>query len=283
MKNDAASQFALRALERNGYSRRLRPAALGSLLQRLTLPLDRRRIITLDSGLRLYLDPLSHLGEAILRRGEYEPTNSALISDNLSPGDVFLDVGANEGYFSALAGRRVSPGGMVIAVEPQSRLRDILEINLHINEISRFEVVTHALGGPAGAEAELNLWPASNTGASSLARRYRFSAASERVSFVSFDALLAKTPAGHVDLMKIDVEGFEHEIVTSILPRLREGAVRKLMIEYHSTILAANGHSREALQDAIVSAGFAAERAEEDGPTSWVFYRWKGDGAAGGR
>jgi FkbM family methyltransferase len=277
MKNDAASQFAREALERNRYARRVRPAVLGSLLQKLTSPLERRRIVTLDSGLRLYIDPLSHLGEAILRAGVYEPENTALVARSLARGAVFLDVGANEGYFSALAGKMVSAEGMVIAVEPQSRLRDIIEINLLVNEVSRFAVVPQALGGPAGSHADLNLWPSFNTGASSLATRYRFSRSAERVSFASFEALLARTPAGRVDLMKVDVEGFEHEVVISALPHLRRGAVSKLLVEYHPAILAANGDSQEAVHATILSAGFAVDPEERVSPEGSTFYRWRGE------
>ena len=54
-------------------------------------------------------------------RGIYEqPMQEAVIS-NLSAGDVFFDVGANIGFFSLIAARRVGPEGHVYAFEPVPR------------------------------------------------------------------------------------------------------------------------------------------------------------------
>src|SRR5215467_8450810 len=48
---------------------------------------------------------------------QYEPDVRAALLHFLKPGDVFLDCGANIGYFSVLAGHLVGPEGQVIAIE----------------------------------------------------------------------------------------------------------------------------------------------------------------------
>ncbi|MEO6238809.1 MAG: hypothetical protein ABIQ52_17575, partial [Vicinamibacterales bacterium] len=48
----------------------------------------------------------------------YEPELAAAVRDALRPGDVFLDIGANVGFFSILAARLVGDSGRVVAFEP---------------------------------------------------------------------------------------------------------------------------------------------------------------------
>ena len=45
----------------------------------------------------------------------------AIFNSELASGQVVLDIGANEGVFSALCGKIVGKDGLVIAIEPQSR------------------------------------------------------------------------------------------------------------------------------------------------------------------
>ena len=131
--------------------------------------------------LNLYVDPLTMLGHDILTNGIYEPDIIKIFKSEINKGDIVLDVGANEGIYAALSGKLVGDQGLVIAVEPQSRLRDIIDINLALNRVANCIVYTNALGGPDDEEITLHLYPAMNTGASSILRRYRFSRKTEKV------------------------------------------------------------------------------------------------------
>lgn len=48
----------------------------------------------------------------------FEPESLDFISDHLKPGQTFLDIGANIGYFSLFCSKIVTPSGRVIAFEP---------------------------------------------------------------------------------------------------------------------------------------------------------------------
>jgi len=88
--------------------RRLRPAALATHLKQLLR--IKRVIVPTDVG-SFFVDPVSHLGDSLIRDGRYEPNMEAALRRHLRPGGTFVDVGANEGYFSVLGGRIVGPGG----------------------------------------------------------------------------------------------------------------------------------------------------------------------------
>ena len=65
----------------------------------------------------------------------YEPgaTNAVLM---LGAGDVFVDIGANSGYFSVLAALRVGARGRVFAFEPNPAVRRQLERHIGLNAIA---------------------------------------------------------------------------------------------------------------------------------------------------
>ena len=59
--------------------------------------------------------------------GSFEPNEFAFLDGVVRPGMTFIDVGANEGYFTLFAARRVGRAGRVVSVEPSSRERRQLE------------------------------------------------------------------------------------------------------------------------------------------------------------
>jgi|SRR3989344_1060277 len=55
---------------------------------------------------------------SIYRQKLYEPETAQKIYSLLKPGDVFIDIGANFGFFSLLACKKMKNSGLVIAIEP---------------------------------------------------------------------------------------------------------------------------------------------------------------------
>jgi hypothetical protein len=105
-------------------------------------------------GAGLKLIPMK--GDREITLGAYEiPVQKALI-ENAQPGGVVYDVGANVGYFSLLAARRVGPEGRVYAFEPVARNAAAIERSARANGFHAVEVFEKAVGAADGA-ADLNL------------------------------------------------------------------------------------------------------------------------------
>jgi hypothetical protein len=89
-------------------------------------------------GFRIGGDQALIMPRCIYWFGVWEPPLSDWIRRALRPGDVFVDVGANIGWFTLLGARAVAPGGSVVAIEASPdtarRLDEALALN-HIDNV----------------------------------------------------------------------------------------------------------------------------------------------------
>jgi hypothetical protein len=73
------------------------------------------------------------VGRGLREDGFWEPVTTKLIETLLAPGMVFVDIGAQIGYHTLFAARRVANTGRVFAFEPDKRHLDLLNRNLYEN------------------------------------------------------------------------------------------------------------------------------------------------------
>ncbi|MBX9945502.1 MAG: FkbM family methyltransferase [Reyranella sp.] len=184
--------------------------------------------------------------------GSFEPNEFNFLDRILKPGMVFVDVGANDGYYTLFAARRVGPEGRVVSVEPSSRERGHLERNLARNGIGNVTVVPSALGAAAG-HADLHLAHGVHTGHNTLGRFAHddvVPASVERVPLETLDAVVARLGLPRVDVVKIDVEGGEANVIAgahNVLTKMRP----VLMMEVSDGALRAQGSSEAALLERL--------------------------------
>jgi FkbM family methyltransferase len=237
---------------------RLRPALFASLLKRL---LGVRRVLArLPSGRSLWVDPVSQFGLTLLSESAYELTMTELLRLVLRPGDVFLDIGGNEGYFSVIAATLGRPV-RVFCIEPQSRLQNVIVKNLEINQVSEVSVHQLALTDHEG-EIELYCSPSTNTGSSSLFAsalpRVMRSASwlfKEKVRCTTLDSFVRENQLDRIRLAKIDCEGAEIFIIRGACQTLREKRIDFLALEYHPHIFGNN--EGKQLDEFLHSCGYA--------------------------
>ena len=251
---------------------RLRPASLSAFFLKLFGPEERRRIVRTDDGIRVFADPFSNLGQSILHDNVYEPETGAIIRGILRPGDTFLDIGANEGYFSALAASIVGERGTVIAVEPQERLCDLIRLNMELNGRGSLHVFNNAIGGDDGEIGTINLWPLLNSGASGMAVRYRFSRKVQQVRFIRPETLLRSADSQQVTLAKIDVEGFEPEVVAHLIPLLRMRRIDQILLDYHESQLRERNIDPRSVHEDLAAAGYGPAGPTPPSLSSYVLY-----------
>jgi FkbM family methyltransferase len=206
---------------------RVRPQPLVSTLKRLLGV--KRRVVTTAQG-TFYVDPVSGFGHSLIAVGAYEPGMVQVLRKYLTGGATFVDVGANEGYHSVVASTIVGPSGRVIAIEPQSRLLPVLSKNLEMNKCPNVTVVRSAVSDRKGS-ANLYLYPSTNPGASSLTCPTKYPLPSEHVETATLNEIFVETHLLSCDLLKVDVEGSEHQVIFGSEHLFRSRLIRALALE----------------------------------------------------
>lgn len=230
---------------------RVRPAELADLLKRIFR--IKREVVTTPMGLQLWADPVTHFYVQAVRPEGYEPQMSALIKGVLGSGDTFVDIGANEGYFSALAGS-MAGAVRVFAVEPQSQLIPVIERNLSLNGAKNFTVSRLALAEKAGS-VTFRLQASVNTGTAGFYNPSWRGTTYETVPTMPLDEYFAAHGIERVRLMKVDCEGGEKLVMEGGKKSLRSRCIEILAWEYHPAVLAAE--DIEAMDSFLRECGYS--------------------------
>lgn len=230
----------------------MRPLELGIFMKWL---LRVRRLETEAQRIKLWVDPASNFGKRVLREGNYEADLTGAVSELLLPGQTFVDVGANEGWFSMLAAKLVGCSGRVLACEPQERLWPVITKNIFLNDYTSVQLLPFAVAEQPG-EAVINLYPSVNTGSSNISATKRRWESQQRIKLLPLTDILGSLRGGEVDLMKIDVEGFEHKVLLSAGEHLGK-TIKRLVVELHPAQLEALGSSEAQVVALLESRGYS--------------------------
>lgn len=188
---------------------------------------------------------------------------SALLETYLSPGDSFIDVGANHGSYSIVASRLVGASGRVVAIEPQPRLADLVSRSLKANGFCPFEVHNIACSDHDG-EATFFI-PRSTSGAGGLLKEFSAVSAADavQVPLARFDHTVEwkNLPGGM--FIKLDVEGSEVPFLLGARDALM---TRKppLLIEINPNSMRVAGTSGSALVQVLADLGYRYFREIRD-------------------
>jgi FkbM family methyltransferase len=167
-----------------------------------------------------------HVSASIAATGVWEPQETQFLLDTLRPGDVFVDVGANIGYFSLLASRLVGAAGAVLAFEPEAVNYSLLEANCRRNHCDNIRCFRAALG-EENTSGTLYLNEL-NRGDHSL-----YPAGTDRtgqdISIVNGSRLISATHS-LVNCIKIDTQGAECDVLRGLQELIVASAPGLIMI-----------------------------------------------------
>ncbi|MBK8010999.1 MAG: FkbM family methyltransferase [Deltaproteobacteria bacterium] len=122
---------------------------------------------------------------------------------------VFVDVGANIGFYSCVLAARAKQTIKVFSFEPNPETHAALVRHCTLNNLTNVVCAQTALGAEK-SEAVLHDMAAGDLGKFSLRGS---SGSGPRVDVDTLDSMVARLGIERVDLLKIDVEGFEPEVL----------------------------------------------------------------------
>jgi FkbM family methyltransferase len=219
-----------------------------------------------ELGAGTYLcDLRDDIAREVCFTGLYGPQETALVRALLAPGDTFVDVGANWGYFTLLAASLVGEGGRVLALEPDPRLFPVLEANAARNGLRQVTLRQLAASREPGILALAGFDEAAgNFGVSRIVSDAAADGRTFRVRADALDRILDEEGIRRVDLLKMDIEGAEGAALAGLDGSLRAARVARLLVELHPAELAEQGASVEALAEGLRSAGYTGYTVRHD-------------------
>jgi FkbM family methyltransferase len=148
---------------------------------------------------------------SIFQTGTYEEGTLAVFSELLRPGDVVLDVGANIGLMTLHAAHLVGKSGEVFCFEPMPDILEQLSLSVELNDVPQVRICPFALGArptilPIYGHPEIN------RGSSSFVH-YEERTPAAVAQVVKLDDFVAENIHKPIRLIKIDVEGWELEVL----------------------------------------------------------------------
>jgi FkbM family methyltransferase len=204
----------------------------------------------------------------LLLDGLWETTVSGWLAQTLQPGQVFVDVGANVGYFTLLGGQLVGRSGQVIAVEAHPFLATLLRRNVVLNSMHDYISTWNRAGWSETTRLKFHLrarFSANSSAGSVSAEHLAYLHDEEQVvevDAVTMDELLSDVEK--VDVIKVDVEGAEVQVLLGLEQTLARNPAITLMFEWSPSQLEAVGNSPSALLDILTGHGFEFCLIEDD-------------------
>lgn len=169
--------------------------------------------------------------------------------DQLAPGNVFVDVGANIGYFSFIASRKVGPSGRVFSFEPSQREFGRLQRAVPLNQHSNITAFNIALAESAG-QVKLSI-DSFHTGLNQI----QYEQNAQQTELIACKRLDEVLHDQYIDLLKVDVEGAEMKVLRGCEELLQKGQIQKLIVEITPAFLNRYGDSKEDLYKYLESYG----------------------------
>ncbi|MEY4767517.1 MAG: hypothetical protein RL637_156 [Pseudomonadota bacterium] len=182
------------------------------MLPRLIESQGFNQLVKAKYGYVVYNQNDIYIGRAIEKYGEFSEAEVDLFRQICKSGDIVVEVGANIGTHTQVLSQLVrnsAGGGRIIAFEPQRIVFQTLCANMAINSITNVECYPFAVGEKAGdlLLPDMNYHQQGNFGGVEINRFTQ----GQKVQIVSLDEFLT-LPA--LKLLKIDVEGMEHSVIS---------------------------------------------------------------------
>ena len=175
---------------------------------------------------------------------------------------TFLDVGANLGYYTALAARAVGPNGRVLAVEPDPDSFGYLEQTIAANAVGNVQAFPVAA---SDAPATLPLYISTDNRGDN--RLYASGEDRPQVEVAArpLDALLRENKIDTVDLIKIDVQGYEPKVISGLRETITSSPNLTLLTEFWPQGIDEAGEDANEFLQTLRELGLTLHELQPDG------------------
>ena len=187
---------------------------------------------------------------------DYEAENFEFLTSSCKPGSVIIDIGAHIGLFSVIASQVAGKQGKVYAFEPAPSTYSLLQKTLSINNSgNQIETFQKAVGGETG-KITFFVSDGQADNSNSLVE-YKSDRPLHGIDteVTTIDAFTKEKNLGHLDFIKIDVEGAEYDTLRGAVQTLKN--LRPVcIVAIHPEPIKAKGDRLEDIYDLIAGCGY---------------------------
>lgn len=197
----------------------------------------------------------TYFSKQLTKFGAYEAENSNWVlknsMENKVIGGLYVDVGANFGWYSLILSLCAGASGRVVSIEPEPENLRLLRKNIDTNKAHNITVIAAGVGASPG-DAELALNDQWNPGMHSL-RKDLNSKDKVNIKINTLDNILRDFP-GEIEFLKMDIEGFEVDALMGAGETLLR--TKKVMIEFTPKFIRACGREPSDLLNIFARYNF---------------------------
>lgn len=249
------------------YSRELYAWWINSIIRRPVWYTD-------QFGITSQLRPNENIEHVLATKSHFDDLGLiALLSNLLKPGMTIFDVGANKGDFALHVAKLIQQNGYIHAFEPVKYAYDYFSENIaHSPRISKNIKLNRFAVYKQDGEVEINIFPPELSGWNTIGFP-RMSTIngdimptqSERVEAITLDTYCEKFQIPVIDLLKIDVEGFEPEVIEGAKRLLAENRIRNIIFEISLAPLQGAGRTGLEVLNIFMNSNLAVHLIKSDG------------------
>ena len=206
-------------------------------------------------GTRLRLFPSDMTFEAWKHPATYRSNDKKFLEQVLKPGGLIVDVGANIGMISIRSAKLAGPSGRVIAIEPNPNIAPFCKENIRLNGLENVTVFQTALGAQEGF---ISFHCDRSDDCSHVVE-----SGGVTVPITTLDKIMEVEPTREIDLLKIDVEGFEMTVLESAPKSLKR--TQMIYVEVDAENYAQYGRRTTEVTELLNASGFDLFVADESG------------------
>jgi FkbM family methyltransferase len=219
-------------------------------------------VLTEVHGIQFYLDSKSTYTPRLVMTGLFDKGTTKLFRNLIKEGMVVLDIGANIGYYSLVSAQLAGESGKVFAFEPEPNNYTLLTKNIEANGFRNIVPVQKAVSNKTGKgvlslskETDLHSMHESNENGAI------------EVETTTVDDYI-KNINCRIDLVKIDVEGWEMRVLEGMMETIRKNPDLKIITEFYPPSLKESGCSPEGFLQKLVDLGFKIYLTDEEAETT---------------
>lgn len=205
----------------------------------------------------LYVDlRCREVGEHIYVTRTYEPHETQLFRELVQPGMTVCDIGANIGYYTLIGSQCVGAHGRVIAIEPDLHNFSLLRKNVTANGSVNVRLWDVAVGGEPGSARLFR--SEFNYGDHRMYEDLAGGRESVDVRVETIDRIMQIEKVDHVDVIKMDVQGYEWHVQQGMQSILRPGGVSAVLTEFWPVGIRGAGGCPDSFVNTFFECGFLA-------------------------